>query len=298
MATDNRDVTFSQAASIFKDELDNNSDSLRGGHAYFTKALENLQISSSYQFFTLDSGRRWRLRDGDRDFTITFDGNTTFTLDYPASDSQLSSQLATAINQLQASLNTYNQVNKTNYALKPIPAPRYWQPKDPVVLMTGNAVQPTDRYGQDGLLTCQWLNRSLNLAGLDSSTLNAIETALGEIGSSTGFRQWNEQPWNPFMLAWEVELHPHPRNNPDDATQKRWVEAYFLKQQLLPFYYVANNIPPEQQTEDYFERNWSAIYNWYNNCGDWTKCYCLIMMLLMLAVQVSNAGEGQRCQGH
>lgn len=37
-----------------------------------------------------------------------------------------------------------------NYQLRQVPAPRYWQPNDPVVLLTGPDAMPTVRYGSDG----------------------------------------------------------------------------------------------------------------------------------------------------
>lgn len=39
----------------------------------------------------------------------------------------------------------------------------------------------------------------------------------------------------------------------------------YLNEQLLPFYYQANSIPPGEQTEDYLSQNFDAIADWYNS---------------------------------
>ncbi|MCF2149764.1 hypothetical protein IQ276_025715 [Desmonostoc muscorum LEGE 12446] len=45
----------------------------------------------------------------------------------------------------------------------------------------------------------------------------------------------------------------------------------YLNEELLPQYYSANNIPEEQQTEDYLSENFQAIASWYRNSIDKTE---------------------------
>ena len=52
------------------------------------------------------------------------------------------------INTLLSGIDVHNNAKtdaKQRFTLQPVPAPRYWQPNEPVVLLTGDAVQPTTR---------------------------------------------------------------------------------------------------------------------------------------------------------
>lgn len=111
-----------------------------------------------------------------------------------------------------------------NYILKRIASPRYWQPKEPAILIEGDAAQFTERHGSDGsgdddLLECQLYENSDNKAIADLITdeddeicrrIDAIES---ENSDSIAFSTWRKQPWNPFLLEWEVEVLPIENNN-------------------------------------------------------------------------------------
>ena len=151
----------------------------------------------------------------------------------PSSQTEsLAAQLAGAINQLIQTVAIFNEskslVNANNeavspkdlnvaYRLKQVAAPSYYKPNEPVVLMTGPAVKPSVRHGQDGrlredgLLECQLLQGAdiqnmvrSNLALL-TSKIDLIEKQAGE---NFAFDTWTAQPWNPFLLEWEVEVFP------------------------------------------------------------------------------------------
>jgi hypothetical protein len=118
------------------------------------------------------------------------------------------------------------------YALKSAPAPRYWQPNEPVVLIVDEeeqTVRPTPRHGrdvglrhEDGLLKCDVIQ--LPDAAIDQhledirSKIIGLKPGLKEI--RTGFSIWTGQPWHPFLLEWEVELMPlkgkYQRSTDDD----------------------------------------------------------------------------------
>jgi hypothetical protein len=117
----------------------------------------------------------------------------------------------------------------TPYALKPSPAPRYWQPNEPVVLIAdeagSNIVRPTIRHGQDGrqradgLLACTVL-RVPDKAAIEQH-FDAIRKKISELKpplgkERIGFGVWKEQPWHPILLEWEVEVMPL-RGKYDDA---------------------------------------------------------------------------------
>ncbi|MDB9410417.1 hypothetical protein PN434_18195 [Microcystis aeruginosa CS-558/01A06] len=104
---------------------------------------------------------------------------------------------------------------RPSYTIKIVPGPRYWQPNDPVVLMTGEVAKPTrnrddERLRTDGLLQCQLLTESIDLQSLSDNTLDIFVQFLREFGNNPtekiGFRQWANQPWNPFLLEWQVQL--------------------------------------------------------------------------------------------
>lgn len=104
---------------------------------------------------------------------------------------------------------------RPSYTIKIVPGPRYWQPNDPVVLMTGEVAKPTrnrddERLRTDGLLQCKLLTQSIDLQSLSDNTLNIFVQFLSEFGNNPtekiGFRQWKNQPWNPFLLEWQVQL--------------------------------------------------------------------------------------------
>lgn len=104
---------------------------------------------------------------------------------------------------------------RPSYTIKIVPGPRYWQPNDPVVLMTGEVAKPTrnredERLRTDGLLQCKLLTQSIDLQSLPDNTLNIFVQFLNDFGNKPtekiGFRQWANQPWNPFLLEWQVQL--------------------------------------------------------------------------------------------
>jgi hypothetical protein len=105
-----------------------------------------------------------------------------------------------------------------SYRLKQISGPRYWQPTEPVLLIKGSIVEASERHGQDGrpsdgLMVTQWLkNADLENLRKDQDLRLRIRDKVSEIGrgpdSNFAFSQWTRQPWNPFLLEWEVEVFP------------------------------------------------------------------------------------------
>lgn len=108
--------------------------------------------------------------------------------------------------------------HRPDYILKRIPAPRYWEPNDPVVLLAGDIVKPTNRHGpegelqENGLLQCAVI--SSDTVAFDSSDgLKAVRKKIQEQAGKLGLQLWTEQPWNPIMLEWEVEFFPTEQGN-------------------------------------------------------------------------------------
>jgi hypothetical protein len=150
-------------------------------------------------------------------------GNVTGASAPQSSEDSLAVGLAGSINDLLSEIAQFNQSTivegaKPSYRLKLTPSQRYWQPSEPVVLMVGPAVEPTKRHGQDGsnneegLLDCGLLENA-SIEALIPGDIKTIVTWLDETASSAdadafGFSSWEQQPWNPFLLEWEIEVFP------------------------------------------------------------------------------------------
>ena len=145
-------------------------------------------------------------------------------------------KLVADINELQATIDRHNEAlqaqgAKTTYKLKQVSGPRYWQPREPVVLMTGPAVKPTNRHGQDGrlrndgLLETQLLEDTV-LDNPGATTFEQIRKQIIKIGEQNknktenfAFNTRTAQPWHPFLLEWEVEVFPvENKSNLDQAS--------------------------------------------------------------------------------
>lgn len=111
---------------------------------------------------------------------------------------------------------------RTQLVLKRIIAPRYWQPKEPVVLIAGEIAKASKRFAQDGRLNSGLLECYEASAGTDdesmiqfSAATTLAEDLLRDIEAlrrsgteQIGFYEWTDQPWNPFMFEWEAEVCP------------------------------------------------------------------------------------------
>ncbi|MFI0960703.1 hypothetical protein ACH4S8_04710 [Streptomyces sp. NPDC021080] len=92
------------------------------------------------------------------------------------------------------------------YRLLPGPAPQYYLPNEPVVLLTGPAANPSDRFGQDGLLECQVTDGDIPAGAEALRALRDTVAALPALAALT--RTWETQPWHPLLLQWEAEFFP------------------------------------------------------------------------------------------
>lgn len=129
-----------------------------------------------------------------------------------------------------------NILGHHQYALKAVAGPRYWQPAEPVIMLEGEAVKPTNRFGtvgglsQNNILPCQIANVvNYPLQQSDFTTLlteiSKGKPAKGE--NKPGFNTWSTQPWNPFLLEWQVEVKPMEEAG-NLATDNRDFEPGFI----------------------------------------------------------------------
>ena len=130
--------------------------------------------------------------------------------------STLAAQLEVALAAIQTQLDTLNKGQQAcaggaRFVLSPVPAPRYWQPAEPVVLLSGPAVRPLNRPGKGAPLPCAILD--LTVEALLALPLDQLAARLDAWYAATdadppGLLRWIAQPWSPFLLQWEVEVLP------------------------------------------------------------------------------------------
>jgi hypothetical protein len=138
-------------------------------------------------------------------------------------------QCKRSLSELSKAVNDFRSRTNKPYAVQSRPAPRFWRPNEPALLIVDETVKPTERHGQDGrlhpdgLLECQALQ--VENAAVEKN-IPAIQNEVGKYQSGPdqeriGFGAWTEQPWHPFSLEWSVELFPRQEQNnldPDDRT--------------------------------------------------------------------------------
>jgi hypothetical protein len=98
------------------------------------------------------------------------------------------------------------------FFLQRVVAPRYYQPTEPVILLTGDGVNPKTRHRfdrlagaheADGLLPCFYLKLDHEL----TVSLEALEDALSQ-HNKWELHDGSNPPWHPMLMDWEVELRP------------------------------------------------------------------------------------------
>jgi hypothetical protein len=153
----------------------------------------------------------------------------------------LERQVEEARDRLLSAFGAWKNLHPTSqkYVLEQTHAPRYWEPNDPVVMITGDLARPTRRHGvggelyQNGLLTCCVV--SGDELGFDSKEkLDAICNAIRLSGNTFGKQVWERQPWNPIMLEWEVEFFPAAAGNNLDPGYPFYDTAFILNNYQLP----------------------------------------------------------------
>ncbi|MEG4144671.1 hypothetical protein [Microcoleus sp. Pol12B5] len=147
----------------------------------------------------------------------------------------------------------YNKLDKEEKEKTPYPptywiervsSPRYWQPKEPVVLMVGEAVKASKRHGQDGrlnkdgLLECRIIKLDKTIPDLKTiEDFKPIFTEINNIASQQtekiGFSIWNKQPWNPFLLEWLVELFPVANGSNKTSDNRNYSDDFLVQNYTL-----------------------------------------------------------------
>jgi hypothetical protein len=150
------------------------------------------------------------------------------SLDDGGRPATLAAALAKAINELQKFLDAHKET-ETTYRLKQASGPRYWQPTEPSVLIDGAIADPSKRHGHDGRPSDGLLPASLmyneppTTPVADKPFRDRLRARINTIGGGPdrnfAYTTWNGQPWNPFLLEWDVEVFPvEHKSNIDPAT--------------------------------------------------------------------------------
>jgi len=121
------------------------------------------------------------------------------------------------------------------YALRQVNAPRYYRPADPVVLMAGDAVHPTERHGTDGNeLGCKIISDANfpRVSQWEDEVPAQLETILRTIraeksdGDQIGARDWRRQPWHPFLMEWQAEMFPVSDGGNRDLHRRSYASGF------------------------------------------------------------------------
>jgi hypothetical protein len=130
-------------------------------------------------------------------------------------------QCGRSMSELSTAVDDFRRQTNKPYAVQSRPAPRFWRPNEPALLIVDETVEPTKRHGQDGrlhpeeLLECQILTVA-NTAVEKNFPAIRDEISKYQPGPNQeriGFDAWTEQPWNPISLEWSVELFPRQEQN-------------------------------------------------------------------------------------
>lgn len=98
-----------------------------------------------------------------------------------------------------------------HYYLQRIAEHRYWKPKEPTIMITGEVARNSQRFGKDGsqevgkLLRCGLIDQDAKSLDNASAIQNYLAT-FNALNLPSGSKDANERPWNPFLLEWLVEI--------------------------------------------------------------------------------------------
>jgi hypothetical protein len=113
---------------------------------------------------------------------------------------------------------------RPRFRLYPKASSRYWQPTEPVVLLTGKGIRETERHGQDGqqhdtgLHPCSVVSESSIDKGGKMDPEALLKTLRESPSHEAASWSWDGQPWHPLLLEWEVLMQPiKGKSNVDGA---------------------------------------------------------------------------------
>lgn len=160
----------------------------------------------------------------------------------------LASELANAKDRLIKAIDSINQSSQIKksqliYVLGQILSPRYWQPNEPAILVAGEAAKATVRHGQDGRLR---EDSRLECSVIEDEGLcipqsqddvpklyGAIAKIYDDTKESIAITNWQQQPWHPFLLEWEVEVFPRRSGSNHTSLDRKYKEDFLTQNYCL-----------------------------------------------------------------
>ncbi|MFY0570236.1 hypothetical protein ACN28E_41325 [Archangium lansingense] len=180
------------------------------------------ELSAQHTVAVVKAGEAWEIRDQGVVYPVRASAEG-LVLEFPPAATSAASRLAEALRVLRASVAAYNATPEgtaTPYQLQALPAAPYWEPAEPVLLLSGPAAR-SDLWGDLNAatsaprqLTCQHVDLTLNLADLPDATLTALRTHLAGLESRGNV--WTQTPWSPFMMNWHFRVSPAGRDDNGD----------------------------------------------------------------------------------
>ena len=129
------------------------------------------------------------------------------------------------------------------YKLQIGPGPRYWQPREPVVLVSGPDIKllkrakPTPR--NKVLLPCQISANEVIEDRVGKENLNSLLQQIANLKPSessdeSGFYQWDPSVKNPLLLEWEMEVMPLKRAAVSAGFKNDFITKHYLLEENSP----------------------------------------------------------------
>ena len=173
----------------------------------------------------------------------------------------ISAEIAEHFNSLNDQIVIYNNKNQQKtICLESVVSPRYWEPKEPVVLIVGDVAEATQRHGQDGrlnsdgLLECHIIhNQEINYPIAKDFDFDTIFVEIDKLKPSDpkeekiGFSTWKKQPWNPILMEWLVELFPVADGGNKTSVDHNYSKEFLTKNYALQTQDV--DLSPKQSEE-------------------------------------------------
>jgi hypothetical protein len=152
--------------------------------------------------------------------------------------------------------NLLDEKANESFQVQKIAGPRFWQPNEPVILLHGADVEPTNRHRHQKPLQCQiedieearfidWIK-----AGGLQTSIDAIFDAQKETPETEvfGCRTVSSEPWHPFLLEWEVAVHPSGGEKGNlHATRRAYSPDFITSNYRLAEH--ANELTPQEEID-------------------------------------------------
>ncbi len=155
----------------------------------------------------------------------------------------LARDLQTQLDDLRKVIARYNETHEDGpYILEPIPASRFWEPKEPVVLIVDEAGSPLLQKQAD----------PVNCLVVNSTDVDALVTkkVLDQLQEKARSRpaDGKEQPWHSLFLEWQVQYFPMREGSNVFPTNQDFRENYINGNYTLPENGVELQKNPEKKT--------------------------------------------------